>query len=62
MRAVVMREFGGPEVLRLEDVEIPEPPSGEVLLEVGAVTVNQTLDIGVRGASWCAGAPAHSRC
>ncbi len=48
MRAVVLREFGGPEVLRLEDVETPSPKPGEVLIRVHKVSVNVTLDIMVR--------------
>ena len=42
MRAVVMREFGGPEKLRLEEVQAPEPSSlreREVLIQVRAVGV-----------------------
>ena len=48
MKAVVMREFGGPEVLRYEDVETPAVGPGDVLVEVRAVTVNRTLDMVVR--------------
>ncbi|HEX4627803.1 MAG TPA: NADP-dependent oxidoreductase [Gemmatimonadales bacterium] len=40
MRAVVMRETGAPEVLRVEDVERPEPADGEVLIRVRAASVN----------------------
>ncbi len=40
MQAVLMRETGGPEVLKLEEVERPEPGQGEVLIEVKAVSVN----------------------
>jgi NADPH:quinone reductase-like Zn-dependent oxidoreductase len=40
MRAVVVHETGGPEVLRLEDVERPEPGEGEVLVAVRAAAVN----------------------
>lgn len=40
MRAVVMRETGGPDVLRLEDAERPEPGEGEVLIRVHAASVN----------------------
>lgn len=40
MRAVVLREYGPPENLRLEDVRTPEPQAGEVLLRVGAVSVD----------------------
>ena len=48
MRAVVLREFGGPEVLKLEEVPDPVPGPGEVVVEVHAVTVNQSLDLKVR--------------
>lgn len=48
MRAVVLREYGGPEVLRIEDVPDPVPGPGEVVVEVHAVTVNQSLDLKVR--------------
>jgi len=40
MRAVVIHQTGGPEVLRLEDVPAPEPAEGEVLVAVRAVAVN----------------------
>src|SRR6266851_3954851 len=40
MRAVVVHETGGPEVLRLEDVERPEPAEGEVLIAVRAAAIN----------------------
>ncbi len=48
MRAIVLREFGPPEMLRLEDVASPVPAVGEVLVEVRAVSVNRTLDLKVR--------------
>ncbi len=40
MRAVVLRETGGPEVLRLEDWPNPAPGEGEVLVRVVAAGVN----------------------
>ena len=40
MRAVVLREFGGPEVLRLEQADRPEPSPTEVLVRVRAAGVN----------------------
>ena len=40
MRAVVLRAYGPPENLKLETVPAPEPQSGEVLLRVGAVSVD----------------------
>jgi len=40
MQAVVMHQTGGPEVLRLEQVDRPEPGDGEVLVNVHAASVN----------------------
>ena len=40
MRAIVVREFGGPEVMKLEDVPVPAPGPGQLLVRVGAVGVN----------------------
>ncbi|OLZ73433.1 alcohol dehydrogenase [Streptomyces sp. IMTB 2501] len=53
MRAIVMREFGGPEVLRLEDVPDPEPARGENLLDVRLAGVNYA-DVHVRGNTYLA--------
>ncbi|ANZ40886.1 NADPH:quinone reductase [Lentzea guizhouensis] len=40
MKAVRFHEFGGPEVLRYEDVPQPVPATGEVLVKVAATTFN----------------------
>jgi NADPH:quinone reductase len=48
MRAIVLREFGGPNVLRLEEVATPVLGSADVLIAVKAVSVNRTLDLAVR--------------
>ena len=48
MKAIVVREFGGPDVLTWEDVPTPTPGPGEVLVQVHAVSVNRTLDLQVR--------------
>jgi len=48
MKAIVLREFGGPEVLRLEEVPTPTPAAGEILVKVRSVSVNRTLDLIVR--------------
>ena len=34
VRAIQMQEFGGPEVLQLVDIPVPEPAEGEVLIKV----------------------------
>ncbi len=40
MRAVLIHETGGPEVLSFEETERPEPGEGEVLIAVKAASVN----------------------
>lgn len=45
MQAAVLREFGGPEVLRIEELPTPEPGSGEVLVRVAAVSIGRLLDV-----------------
>jgi NADPH:quinone reductase-like Zn-dependent oxidoreductase len=40
MRAIVVREGGGPEVLKLEETPDPEPGEGQVLVRVEAAAVN----------------------
>ncbi|WP_327145605.1 quinone oxidoreductase family protein [Nocardia sp. NBC_01327] len=52
MRGVRFDEFGGPEVLRLVELELPEPGAGEVSIDVAYVGVNfadlQARSIGYR--------------
>ncbi|HEY2572241.1 MAG TPA: alcohol dehydrogenase catalytic domain-containing protein, partial [Solirubrobacteraceae bacterium] len=40
MRAVLLSETGGPDVLRIEEVPTPEPGDGEVLIRVRAASIN----------------------
>ena len=40
MRAIVVNEIGGPEVLELREVEHPRPAPGELLVETAAIGVN----------------------
>ncbi|MCH7921981.1 MAG: quinone oxidoreductase [Nitrospinae bacterium] len=40
MRAIRVHEYGGPEVLQLEEVTLPEPGGGEALVTVEAAGVN----------------------
>lgn len=47
LRSVRYHEHGGPEVLRIEEVPVPEPGAGEVLVEVEAIGAN-VIDAVVR--------------
>ncbi len=41
MKAVIQKEFGAPEVLRVAQVEKPRPGPGQVLVQVAATSVNR---------------------
>src|SRR5262245_38710565 len=47
MKAVLVQEHGGPDVLKYLDVDTPQPAAGEVLIEVRATSINH-IDIFVR--------------
>ena len=47
MKAIRIHEDGGPEVLRYEDVDDPEPTDGQVLVELRAASMNH-LDVWIR--------------
>src|SRR5579871_3404174 len=47
MKAVRFHEFGGPQVLLIEDVPVPSPGPGEVLVALRAAALNH-LDLFVR--------------
>jgi NADPH:quinone reductase-like Zn-dependent oxidoreductase len=55
MRAVVYDRYGPPDVLRVEDVPIPSPRAGQVLLRVAATSINLSDWESLRGS------PAYSR-
>ncbi len=40
MKAILVREFGGPEVLKLEEVPTPKPTAGQVLVRIHGAGVN----------------------
>ena len=48
IKAIVHCEYGGPEVLKLEDVEKPIPTDNQILVRVRAASVNP-LDLTIRG-------------
>lgn len=48
MKALVIEEFGGPEVIHPADLADPEPDSGEVRVKVSAVVVARTKDVATR--------------
>ncbi len=50
-KAIRIHETGGPDVLRWEDVEVPPPGPGEVLLRHTAIGVNYA-DINLRGGAF----------
>src|SRR3954452_16441164 len=40
MQAVLVRQFGGPDVMRVEDVPAPAPGTGQVLVRIRAAGIN----------------------
>ncbi len=40
MKAILVHEFGGPEVLKLEELPTPRPAAGQVLVRIHAAGVN----------------------
>jgi len=40
MKAIIVKEFGGPEVMKLEEIKTPEPGNGQVLVRIHAAGVN----------------------
>ena len=49
MRAIVHDRFGEPDVLKLEEVEKPEPPEDGVLVRVRAASLNRADWYGMTG-------------
>jgi NADPH:quinone reductase-like Zn-dependent oxidoreductase len=49
MKAIRVREFGGPEVLKLEEVVTPKPSAGEVLVRIRGTRKRAVLSEGPLG-------------
>ena len=49
MKAVVYERYGRPDVLRVEDVPMPSPAAGQVLVKVEATSINLSDWEGLRG-------------
>ena len=48
MKAIVIHEFGPPDVLKYQDVPDPVPRLGEIRVRIHAATVNRVLDVSLR--------------
>src|SRR3954464_1282205 len=48
MKAIVIHEFGPPDVLKYESVPDPEPRAGEVRIRIHAAPVDRVLDVSLR--------------
>jgi NADPH:quinone reductase-like Zn-dependent oxidoreductase len=48
MKAIVIHEFGPPDVMKYQEWPDPVPREGEVRIKVHAATVNRVLDVSVR--------------
>jgi NADPH2:quinone reductase len=51
MQAIVMKQYGGPEVLAIEDRPTPQPQPGQVLIDVKAFGLNQA-EVYFRSGAW----------
>jgi NADPH:quinone reductase-like Zn-dependent oxidoreductase len=49
MKAMVRTEYGSPDVLSLQEVDKPIPKAGEVLIRVGAASINASDTEGLQG-------------
>src|SRR3954447_17020243 len=47
MRAVVINAYGGPEVMKIEQLKRPEPAEDELLIRVVAASINP-VDVAIR--------------
>ena len=57
MQAIVIHQYGPPDVLRYETVPDPQPRAGEIRIAIHAATVNRVLDVSVRAGKETARGP-----
>jgi NADPH:quinone reductase len=57
MKAIVIHQFGPPDVLSYEDVPDPLPRDGEIRIRIHAATVNRVLDVSLRAGKEAARGP-----
>jgi len=53
MKAIVYTEYGNLDVLKLKDIDIPQPKAGEIQIEIKACAVNEE-DAGIYQGAWFA--------
>ena len=51
MRSIIVRRFGGPEVIEVADTPMPEPGDGQLRVRVAASAVHK-IDLSVRADGW----------
>ena len=51
MRSVIVHEFGGPEVMKIEEVSTPEPGQGQLVVAIKAAGVNP-VDVYIRSGQY----------
>ena len=61
MKVATIRNFGGPEVIVIEDVPVPVPTAGEVLVRVAAAGVGPWDALIREGKSKVSPPPTYSR-
>jgi NADPH2:quinone reductase len=57
MKAMVIHQFGPPDVLTYEEVPDPQPRAGEIRIRIHAATVNRVLDVSLRAGKESARGP-----